>query len=599
MVSVELFGVGGNNECGTLLDWGATLCEAWGWGGDVIFGDKYCSGFDGDCVFAQDTWERVVAKELELPLGKRTWGYRFLEILPGTLSWLLIIMLFVFSLISPLAGAIYLLLVIISMVVKAIGIAVRTVQGGNTMKRAMAVDWGKRLGELEDAHDSYDRLAGVQSSGYEYGQHLLNLKMVAAAEEGYFPKPSQLYHGVIVAMYNESLDVLVPTVESVRDTDYDNKRIIFVLAYEERGGAETEKVAKELKRRFGEDFKDFLLVKHPDGVKNEVIGKGANITNAGRALAKYVEKKRIKYSDVIVTTLDSDNRPHRTYFDYVAYEYIVHEERKRLSYQPVSLFMNNIWDAPAPMRIIAVGNSFWNIISSMRPHALRNFASHSQPLDALVEMDFWSVRTIVEDGHQYWRSLFYFRGDYEVVPIRVPVYQDAVLSDTLWKTLKAQFVQLRRWDYGASDVAYAGTRLFSRKRTVKFWNLFPKLLRMLDGHVTLAAVAPIVAFGGWVPLIMNSESRDLLAYNLPRVVSIIQLMASAGLFITILLSLRMLPKRPERYKKGKSIMMVLQWVLMPVVSIVYSSCAAFYAQTRLMLGRYMEKFDVTDKAVKK
>ena len=43
---------------------------------------------------------------------------------------------------------------------------------------------------------------------------------------------------------------------------------------------------------------------------------------------------------------------------------------------------------------------------------LRNFASHSQPLKALIGMNFWSTRTIVEDGHQYWRSLFYFEGKY-------------------------------------------------------------------------------------------------------------------------------------------------------------------------------------------
>jgi cellulose synthase/poly-beta-1,6-N-acetylglucosamine synthase-like glycosyltransferase len=540
-----------------------------------------------------------VTKGIEIPLGKRTRKYRFFEMLPGMMSYLMIILLFVFSLINPLMGAIYLLLVIISMVVKAIGIAIRTIQGNRILKRATAVDWAKRLSELEDAHDCYDRLAGTESSGYEYEQHLQNLKTVAAAEDGYFPKPSQLYNAVIVAMYNESLDVLVPTIESVRDTSYDNKRIIFVLAYEERGGAEGEVVAKELKKRFGKTFKDFLLVKHPDGIKDEVVGKGGNITYAGRELACYVKEKKLKYSDVIVTTLDSDNRPHKGYFDYVTYEYIVHEDRKRLSYQPISLFMNNIWDAPAPMRIIAVGNSFWNIINTMRPHALRNFASHSQPLDALVEMDFWSVRTIVEDGHQYWRSLFHFNGNYEVVPIRVPIYQDAVLSDTLWKTLKAQFVQLRRWDYGASDIAYVGTRLFSKRRTVGFWVLFPKFIRLLDSHVTLAAVAPIVAFGGWVPLITNLQSRDLLAYNLPGIVSMIQLVASTGLFITILLSLKMLPKRPARYKKRKTVLMVLQWVLMPAVSIVYSSCAAFYSQTRLLFGKYMEKFDVTDKVVKK
>ena len=237
----------------------------------------------------------------------------------------------------------------------------------------------------------------------------------------------------------------------------------------------------------------------------------------------------------------------------------------------------------------------------MRPHLLRNFASHSQPLQALKAMDFWSKRTIVEDGHQYWRSLFFFGGDYSVLPIRIPIYQDAVVGETFWKTVKAQFVQVRRWYYGASDVAYVGVRLFSSKerRVMSFWKLFPKFWRLLDGHVTLAILAPIVAFGGWVPMIMNLSAHTMVGYNLPNIVSVVETFASVGLIVSILVSLRLLPKRPAKYKKGKTIVMVLQWILMPVTSILYQSIAAFYAQTRLMLGLYMEKFDVTKKIVKK
>jgi len=69
-----------------------------------------------------------------------------------------------------------------------------------------------------------------------------------------------------------------------------------------------------------------------------------------------------------------------------------------------------------------------------------------------------------------------------------------------------------------------------------------------------------------------------------------------GLFITIMLSIRMLPPRPARYRRHRTIFMVLQWVLMPATSIIYQSFAYFYSQTRLALGLYMEKFDVTDKA---
>ncbi len=540
-----------------------------------------------------------MSKVVEIPTGKRTPLYRFFEMLPAMLSFGMIILLVVLSSISSVLGAIYLLLIVIMSLVKAIGVAYRTIQGYKKVKKCIALDWYQRLEDLEDPNESYNKLAGVEKDEYLFDEHLQNLCMMAAAEDGYFPKPSQIYHAVIVAMYDETLDVLAPTMDCLLKTTYPKDRMIVVVAYEERGGASAEKVAKVLQKNYGKKFGGFILSKHPANVENEVIGKGGNITHAGKALKKYVKEKGLRYSDVIVTTLDCDNKPHPCYFDIVAYEYIVHEDRKRLSYQPVSIFTNNIWDAPAVTRVVASTNSFWNLVCTTRPHTLRNFASHSQPLDALVEMDFWSVRTIVEDGHQYWRSLFYFDGDYDVLPIRAPIYQDAVLADTLFKTLKAQWIQLRRWDYGASDVAYVGTYLFSKKRTVKFWPLLAKFVRLLDGHVTLAAIAPIVAFGGWVPLLFNIESRDLLSHNLPLVVSRIQMVAATMMFVSILLSLKMLPPRPARYKKTKKIIMVIQWVISPVIAIVYSSFCAFYSQTRLLLGRYMEKFDVTTKAVKK
>jgi hypothetical protein len=42
--------------------------------------------------------------------------------------------------------------------------------------------------------------------------------------------------------------------------------------------------------------------------------------------------------------------------------------------------------------------------------------------------------------------------------------------------------------------------------------------------------------------------------------------------------------------------MLLQWGLMPVTAIVYSAASAFNAQTHLFLGKYLDKFDVTEKA---
>lgn len=533
---------------------------------------------------------------LEIPLGKRTRLYRFFEMLPAIISYGSIVLLVVLSFISPLLAAIYLLLIVATLLIKGSTIAYHTIGGRRRLDHAQRVEWDKRLEDLQNPQEAYERLRHDHIKGYVMDAHIDNLRLMVADPVS-FPHPSQIYNAVILAAYNEPFDIIAPTLAALAETTYDKKHLIIVFAYEQRGGEGIKETARTLKQQYQHMFKDFILVEHPADMKNEVVGKGGNITYAGRALQKELDKQNIPYKDVIVTTLDCDNHPHPAYFDYLTYEFIVHEDRKHLSYQPIALFTKNIWDAPAPMRVLATGNSFWNIISSMRPHTLRNFASHAQPMEALVEMDFWSVRTIVEDGHQYWRSYFYFGGNYEVIPLFIPIYQDAVLAETYRKTLKAQFVQLRRWAYGASDVPYVGVRLFTKKRNVPFFDGFGRFVRLLDGHVTLASNAIIVAIGGYIPLLINSQAyHNVVAHQLPDVISRLQQVGLIGLFITVFLSFKLLPPRPERYKRSRTFFMLIQWFLMPITSIAYSASSALYSQGRLLFGKYLDKFDVTVKA---
>lgn len=534
-------------------------------------------------------------KSLEIPLGKRTKQYRFFEILPGLLSYGAIILLIVLSFLNTVLASAYLLLIVLTALVRAVGIAYHTIKGNKELKRACAVNWHARLMELGDAEASYKKLKDKNYKEYEFSNHKENLLAIATNSKKY-PKPDEIINAVIITAYTEPFDVIEPTIKALTKVTYDKKNLLIFFAYEERGGEAIEATVKKLKSLYGDQFMDFVLSKHPKDLPNEVVGKGGNITYAGHRLKEYCDRNKIAYDKVIVTTLDCDNRPHPKYFDAVAYEYIVNENRNNMSYQPVSLFINNIWDVPAPMRVLATGNSFWNIISSVRPHTLRNFASHSQPLKALVGMNFWSVRTIVEDGHQYWRSYFYFKGNYTVQPILVPIYQDAVLSGTLKKTLKDQFKQLRRWSYGASDIAYVAMNIFTKDRDVPLMPALGRFIRLLDGHVTLACISFLVAFGGWVPLIVNPRASMLIAaQQLPDAISKIQQVAMLGIIVTIVISFQIIPKRPARYKWTKSIFMFTQWILMPVTAILYSALAAYVAQTRLMFGKYLDKFDLTEK----
>lgn len=527
-------------------------------------------------------------KNIEIPLQKeKKPHYKFFEKLPGLITWSIIILPFALSIFIANVVALLIIAFFLIWFVRAIGLNIRVIQGWRTMKLHEKLNWPKMLAQLEVPGKDYQHTKDLPV------WHFNNLERVV---EGNGLNPKDIYHAVIVATYNESRDILEPTIKSVLASHYDMDKVIFVLAYEERGGKEVEQQANALVNEYKNKFFHAIAVKHPDGLPNEVVGKGGNITYAARVLKDYIAKEQIDSLNVIVTTLDSDNRPHVNYLTALTYTYIVSPDPLHVSYQPIPIFTNNIWDVPAPMRVVATGNSFWNIILALRPHALRNFSSHAQSMAALIDTDFWSVRTVVEDGHQFWRTYFRYEGKHEVYPIFLPIYQDAVLDKSYRKTLKMQFVQMRRWAYGASDIAYVIEKGWFTPNKIPKADKYMKLGRLLEGHIAWATAPLVLAFAAFIPAWFNPN--DYASNMLPLLASRIQTIALVGILITFFLGMKALPPRPKRYKKHRNIWMILQWVYLPFTSIIYSSLAAIYSQTRLLFGKYMEKFDVTEKVVK-
>jgi hypothetical protein len=527
-------------------------------------------------------------KSIEIPTKtEKDWRYRALEILPGVLSYSLLALPVILSQVNARLTAYFIIAYLLMWFVKAVGINFRALQGNRIMNQHKKLHW-------EALNEDLEVLKARVKDAPKW--HQANIERVSAWDRARI-KPSEVIHAVIIANYNESRDVLEPTIQSVLNSHYNAKKIILILAYEERGSPAIANQARQLILDYQSDFLHAEAIEHPKDIEGEVIGKGGNITYAGRKLQQYLEEWKIEPNKVLVTTLDSDNRPDKKYFGALTYTFCATEEPKHASYQPIPMFLNNIWDAPAPMRVIATGNSFWMVVQSLRPHMLRNFSAHAQPMDSLIETDFWSVRTIVEDGHQFWRSYFRFDGKYEVYPIYVPIYQDAVLAEGYVRTLKAQFVQLRRWAWGASDIPYVFWHGYLQKNDIPKKDVTAKFLRLLEGHINWATAPLILLLGAFIPLLFNPQ--DYVANQLPYIASRLQQVAMFGILITMFLSLRSLPPKPARYRRHRSVFMVLQWIYLPITSITYSSFSALYSQTRLMIGKYLDKFDVTEKAVKK
>ncbi len=536
---------------------------------------------------------RVQDIEIPYPEDRQGW-YRVFEILPGALSLIVFLTPVILSMIYIPAAAAFILIYVLVILIRAAAMSSRVIEGYGKIKQARKVDWEDLL---QDFYNPENVSRHGRTKQGLVKSHIGNINRLVKGNLINM-LPNEVVQVVIICTYNESQAIIHPTIEHIINTKgFENRKTALFIAYEERATEQKKKETAETLKQYKDKFYYAEAVEHTL-LEGEIPGKGANATCTGRRVAEWANSKKIDPSRIMITTLDADNRTDKNYFSLLTYVYISAENRKQKSYQPPALYNNNIWDVPAIMRLCAISNTYFHLANSMRPQALRNFSAHSQSLDALIDMDFWSVRTIVEDGHQFWRAYFRYDGDHEVLPIYAPIYQDAVFAGKRIRTTKAQFKQIRRWTYGASDVAYVASKAFFTKNKVSKVDAFFKFNRLLESHVGWATSAPLILLSGWAPLFINAHANsDIIAHRLPNIVSTINTIALIALLFVVYIGIATLPQRPPHQKKQRAFGFVWQWILTPVVGLVFNSTAAINAQTHLMFKRYIGTFDVTEKAV--
>lgn len=406
---------------------------------------------------------------------------------------------------------------------------------------------------------------------------------------------SDVFHLVIIPTYKEPVEVLKESIGALKNANYDTKKIIVCLATEERDAKNGRKNAKILQKEYRNIFFDFIWSEHPQDLPNEIPGKGGNITFAGEKCSERLQELNIPREQVLVTTLDADNKIHPDLFWALSIAYVQEEERHKRSFQPIPLFFNNIWQVPIINRIVALSSGYWHMIESGRPDRLRNFSSHSQPLSALEDMGYWDKTTIVEDGRQYWRSYLHFFGDYEVIPVFLPIYQDAILSDTFFRSLMGQFHQLRRWAWGASDIAYFTVGIKENWKKLPKIKTFMQYLRLIEGHYMWATAAMLLTIATpSLHFLWDGFSQSVFGNHLAVILSTIFQAALFGILISIVLTFFVIPAPP---KASQRFGLLFQWILFPIVTICFGTLPALWAQTQLAFGKKMQ-FNVTKKVRK-
>lgn len=539
---------------------------------------------------------------------------RTLEVIPGILTWFTLIGMFVFSFLVPIWVSVFIIAFDIYWICRTIFITYYSVVAYRRLQEGKKIDWWDRCQNISNPtaykHIISERVASLRDvlcekmSFFERRKvkhELKKLRVYSKEVEELEKIKDQIWdwrsivHVVMLPTANEPADVIEPAIQAIAESNFPNQQMIILLATEERE-PEDQRMEKVnyLKNKFHGVFRDFIVTTH-EVADGEMKCKASNATYAAKKLMAYLDEREISYDRVLFSNFDCDSVCHSEYFAALTYAYVTDPKRLQRSYQPLPMYHNNLWDTNAFVRVIVTSSSFWHMFQSTRSEMV-TFSSHSEPFDTLVKVDFWPVNMISEDSIIYWKCYTYYKGDYQVKPIYLPISLDAVLAPTYWKTIKNQYKQKRRWAYGIENFPVIMRAIWPDKN-IPLTKKLHVAFEMLEGHHSWATSAFILAALGWLPLIIGGPAfnESVLAHNLPFVTRLLMNLAMSGLVVSMFLSFVLLPPRPAKYSRKRYIYMFLQWFLIPITAPILGSMPAIDSQTRILLKKYFGEFWVTEK----
>jgi hypothetical protein len=484
---------------------------------------------------------------------------RFLEMLPGALSWSILLFFILLSVLKPVYCAILIIVFDFYWIIRTIYLTTLLIMANRQLAKQRHMSWLRSCQKIE---------------GWD-----------------------QIYQLIIFPVYKEGLDILRPSLEALKDAHFPHEKMIVVMAFEDRYKPAAE-YARFLAEEYRGVFGDFLTVFHPDRLPGEKRLKGANATWAAKRAKEYLTSRGIALEQIIVSCFDADTCVHREYFGCLAYHFLTTPRPHQASYQPVPVYNNNIWYAPAFARLIETSASFCQMIESMRLEKFVTFSSHSMSFKTLVDIGYWPVDMISDDSVVYWKAFLHFNGQYRVVPLYTTVSMDAAYSSNFFKTLWVQYKQKRRWAWGVENFPFLVYR-FLQKPHIPLVTKLRRSFQLLESHVTWAVWAFIIGIVAPLPILLGGRffAQSAIGYNLPRITGLLFNFTIFASLVWIVLSWTILPPRPKGVSWFKNVIMVAEWMIVPVVILVLGSTPALEAQTRLMFGRYME-FSATEKSRK-
>jgi cellulose synthase/poly-beta-1,6-N-acetylglucosamine synthase-like glycosyltransferase len=482
--------------------------------------------------------------------------HRLLEILPGFVSWNIILFPYWGIFVIPTTVAYFILIFNIYWFYQSLQIAITAVISHLRIQASIAYDW---LGDLKS-----------------------------------FPDWKKVRHLVIIPTFKEPIYILERTLTSLAEQTLPRKQIVVLLAMEKKEPKEdrAQKV-RELKTKFKGVFANLYVTVH-ELAPGEVVGKASNERHAALWVKKRLIKSGVDTNYLTVTSCDADHKYHPQHFACLTFKFLDNPKRYNYFWQPAVMFYNNIWELPAITRVPNTLSSIWNLSMLPRRDRLINAQNYSLSFKLLDEVDYWDPDKIPEDWGIFFKAYYKKRGQVEVDPIYLPLHADAPQSTSFLKTLKNQYEQYKRWAWGVSDDPWI-IKNYLLTPGVPFWDKTMRLMFAIWAHFMWPVNWFIITIGLTIPSLLNpSFARTALGYTVPRLSSFVLTVALLFLLVMIVIDNIYKPKRPKEFPLWRAILVPFEFVLMPIAGFFFSALPGLDAHTRLMLGKYLE-YRVTEK----
>lgn len=481
---------------------------------------------------------------------------RFFEIIPGFLSWNLILFPLWGGYFLPELTAYFILMFVVYSVYSSFTLTVTAVVSHFRIQAAKKVDWMTEVAGFGD---------------WKKVRHVI-LIMVATEPQGVYRK----------------------TLEALARQTFPLEQIAVVMATEGRkpkGQEEAEALREELGSKFGA----YIVTVHPADLPGEIIGKSSNENWAAREAKRVlVDEMGWDMQYMTITSNDADAILDSRYFAYLTFKFLDDPHRYERFWQPAIVFYNNIWKLPAATRVVNSLSGLMNLSALSRRDRLVSFSNYSASLAMIDKIGYWDTDVIPEDYRIFFKAFFALDGNVEVEPIFLPSLADAPESTSIWKTFVNDYQQKKRWAWGVSDIPRF-FEMYVSNRNGSTVNKTLRLFRVVMHHVLWPVNWFIITIGATAASFINPNfQRTSIGFALPQITS--GLMSVTLLFLLVLLWVDSMqrPKRTNDVPWWKPMLAPFEFILMPVVGFVFGALPGLDAHTRLMLGRYLE-YRVTEK----